>query len=108
MFISIRYQAWIEIKPLSAYRTTSPLNQAGAVSTGMIATSVPQRSTFHADHPFLYLITESSTGVILFAGKFGEIELLHPVPLGTLLFPLGFFLTSIRIARIYTRAGCLA
>ena len=26
---------------------------------------------FHADHPFLYLITESSTGVILFAGQFG-------------------------------------
>ena len=25
---------------------------------------------FHADHPFLYLITESSTGAILFAGKF--------------------------------------
>ena len=25
---------------------------------------------FHADHPFLYLITESSTGAILFAGKY--------------------------------------
>ena len=44
--------------------------EAAAVSTGMMGTSVPQYSTFHADHPFLYLITESSTGVILFAGKF--------------------------------------
>lgn len=30
----------------------------------------PQKVVFHADHPFLYLITESSTGVILFAGKY--------------------------------------
>ena len=27
-------------------------------------------ATFHADHPFLYLITERETGAILFAGKF--------------------------------------
>ena len=26
---------------------------------------------FHADHPFLYLITESGTGAVLFAGRFG-------------------------------------
>jgi len=26
--------------------------------------------TFHADHPFLYLITEKSTGAILFAGRY--------------------------------------
>ncbi|MBR5256464.1 MAG: serpin family protein [Bacteroidales bacterium] len=44
--------------------------EAAAVSTGTAATSVPERHTFHADHPFLYLITESSTGAILFAGKF--------------------------------------
>ena len=44
--------------------------EAAAVSTGIMATSVPQYSMFHADHPFLYLITESSTDAILFAGKF--------------------------------------
>ena len=27
---------------------------------------------FHADHPFIYLITESSTGVVLFAGRYGS------------------------------------
>jgi serpin B len=26
---------------------------------------------FHADHPFLYLITETSTGAVLFAGRYG-------------------------------------
>ena len=29
-----------------------------------------EKVVFHADHPFLYLITESSTGAILFAGKY--------------------------------------
>lgn len=29
-----------------------------------------QHIVFHADHPFLYLITESSTGAILFAGRY--------------------------------------
>ena len=44
--------------------------EAAAVSTGIMGTSIPQYSMFHADHPFLYLITESSTNAILFAGKF--------------------------------------
>ena len=41
-------------------------------SAGMVETSVGpgQHIVFHADHPFLYLITESSTGAILFAGKY--------------------------------------
>ena len=40
------------------------------ISTRKNAASAPQQVTFHADHPFLYLITESSTGAVLFAGKF--------------------------------------
>jgi serine protease inhibitor len=43
-----------------------------SVSTGIMVTSVPQHFTVHVDRPFLYLITESSTGAILFAGKFAE------------------------------------
>ena len=41
-------------------------------SAGMMATDAGpgEHIVFHADHPFLYLITESSTGAILFAGKF--------------------------------------
>lgn len=49
-------------------------SEAAVVSSaGMMATSVGPgtRVVFHADRPFLYLITESSTRAILFAGKFG-------------------------------------
>ena len=47
---------------------------AAITSAGMLgATAVaepPRVINFHCDHPFLYLITESSTGTILFAGKY--------------------------------------
>ena len=47
--------------------------EAAVVSySGMLDGSVGPGAhiVFHADHPFLYLITESSTGAILFAGKY--------------------------------------
>ena len=48
--------------------------EAAAVSSaGMMKnTSVGPGKTivFHADHPFLYLITEQSTGAVLFAGRY--------------------------------------
>ena len=47
---------------------------AAITSAGMLgATAVaapPRVINFHCDHPFLYLITESGTGSILFAGKY--------------------------------------
>ena len=42
----------------------------GAVETNSIGGPSERIVVFHADHPFLYLITESSTGALLFAGKF--------------------------------------
>lgn len=46
--------------------------EAAAVSIAVFEkTAAAPGFTFHADHPFLYLITEASTGVILFAGKYG-------------------------------------
>jgi serine protease inhibitor len=33
-------------------------------------TSLPQVVDFHADHPFLYAITEVSTGAIFFIGQY--------------------------------------
>jgi len=48
--------------------------EAAAVSSTVIlgAASPDPREpiVFHADHPFLYLITESSSGAILFAGRY--------------------------------------
>lgn len=51
--------------------------EAAAVSmAGMYAAAAApgQHVVFHADQPFLYLITESSTGAILFAGKYSKVE----------------------------------
>jgi len=43
--------------------------EAAAVTTvGMEITSLPQQVVFKADKPFIYLIQENSTGVILFMG----------------------------------------
>ena len=49
-------------------------SEAAVVSSaGMYATSAGPGMfvEFHADRPFLYLITESSTGAVLFAGRYG-------------------------------------
>ena len=49
-------------------------SEAAAVSSaGVFATSAgpTPHAVFHADHPFLYLITEASTGAVLFAGRYG-------------------------------------
>jgi len=49
--------------------------EAAAVSSaGMLKESAMpmDNAVFHADHPFLYLITESSTGVVLFAGRYSN------------------------------------
>lgn len=47
---------------------------AAVTSAGMMgATAIPDPPriiNFHADHPFVYLIVESSTGAILFAGEY--------------------------------------
>jgi len=43
---------------------------AAVTSVGMVVTSIgPNRREFRADRPFLFLINETSTGTILFAGK---------------------------------------
>jgi serpin B len=50
--------------------------EAAAVSVGGMmkdaAVEPGQRVVFHADRPFIYLITESSTGAVLFAGRYGS------------------------------------
>ena len=50
--------------------------EAAAISmAGMMketAAEPGERVVFHADHPFLYFITEASTGAILFAGRYSN------------------------------------
>ena len=39
-------------------------------TTSVEPTQEPPKATFHANRPFVYLIHEQSSGVILFVGKF--------------------------------------
>jgi serine protease inhibitor len=47
---------------------------AAVTSVGMMTTSMPVVKEFIVNKPFLYVIREKSTGVILFIGKMGNIE----------------------------------
>lgn len=60
------------VKQKAAIKVDEEGTEAAVVSmTGMAMAAFPgDHIVFHADRPFLYLITESSTGAILFAGKF--------------------------------------
>lgn len=60
------------VKQKAAIKVDEEGTEAAVVSmTGMAMAAYPgDHIVFHADRPFLYLITESSTGAILFAGKF--------------------------------------
>lgn len=60
------------VKQKAAIKVDEEGTEAAVVSmTGMAMAAYPgDHVVFHADRPFLYLITESSTGAILFAGKF--------------------------------------
>ena len=46
--------------------TIAGLNYLSAVAD----TQEPPKATFHANRPFVYLIHEQSSGVILFVGKY--------------------------------------
>ena len=44
---------------------------AAVTNTGIDASDYPpQTKNFHANHPFLYVISEQSTGTIFFIGKY--------------------------------------
>ena len=44
--------------------------EAAAVTVIEMTESIPQRADFHADRPFLYIISEQSTGAIFFIGQY--------------------------------------
>ena len=50
---------------------------AAVTAAGFVNTSMPQeypKASFHANRPFVYVIREASSGVILFVGKFTGLE----------------------------------
>ena len=62
------------VRQKAAIKVDEDGTEAAAVSVaGMMATAAApgQHVVFHADHPFLYMITETTSGAILFAGKYG-------------------------------------
>ena len=65
------------VKQDAAIKVDEKGSEAAAVSSAGMEknTSIgsgPKLVTFHADHPFLYFITESATGAVLFAGRFAN------------------------------------
>ncbi|MBR5659996.1 MAG: serpin family protein [Bacteroidales bacterium] len=61
------------VKQKAAIKVDEDGTEAAAVSfAGMETAAAPgQHVVFHADHPFLYMIMETTSGAILFAGKYG-------------------------------------
>jgi serpin B len=62
-------KAWIETNELGTEAAAVTVVEMRAVLTSAPAEPPPKPVLFHADHPFLYLIRDSKTGVILFAGR---------------------------------------
>ena len=68
MFISSMLQkAKIEV---SEEGTKAAAVTAGVMMMSALPSEQPRRVEFHADHPFVYLITESHTGAIFFIGQY--------------------------------------
>ena len=60
-----------KMKQVAKIKVNEEGTEAAAVTTiGYIITSVPEHVDFHATRPFLYIISEQSTGGILFIGQY--------------------------------------
>ncbi len=63
----VKHDTYVEV--------TEEGTEAAAVTTiGFRYTSIPQENYFVANKPFVFLIREKSTGIILFIGKMGNVE----------------------------------
>lgn len=82
-FLDLADFSKMSVKPLMIsevlHKTYVVVNEEGTeaaavTSVGMMTTSMPVVKEFIVNKPFLYLIREKSTGVILFIGKMGNVE----------------------------------
>jgi serpin B len=62
-------KAWIETNELGTEAAAVTVVEMRVVLTSAPREPPPKPVIFHADHPFLYLIRDTKTGVILFAGR---------------------------------------
>ena len=59
------------MKQVARIKVDEQGTEAAAVTViGSEATGMPPHATFHAMRPFLYIISEQSTGAIFFVGQF--------------------------------------
>jgi serpin B len=68
-------EVYIELmKQVAKIKVDEEGTEAAAVTViGFVDTSIgpePQYVTFHANHPFLYVISEQQTGAVLFIGQY--------------------------------------
>ena len=82
-FLDLADFSKMSVKPLKIsevlHKTYVVVNEEGTeaaavTSVGMMTNSIPVVKEFIVNKPFLYLIREKSTGVILFIGKMGNVE----------------------------------
>lgn len=82
-FLDLADFSKMSVKPLMIsevlHKTYVVVNEEGTeaaavTSVGMMTNSIPVVKEFIVNKPFLYLIREKSTGVILFIGKMGNVE----------------------------------
>lgn len=66
------YNAYIEMmKQVARIKVSEEGTEAAAVTIiGEATSGIPSMATFHANRPFFYIISERSTGAILFMGQF--------------------------------------
>lgn len=72
--LTTREQVYIRAVLHKAFVEVNEAGTEAAASTAVVieARSLPPPATFHADHPFLYLIRDNATGSILFVGRLAD------------------------------------
>lgn len=60
------------MKQMAKIKLDEQGTESAAVTVIGVSTGFPHEATFHANRPFLYVISEQSTGIILFMGQYTD------------------------------------